>query len=87
MCYETFVRQPSDSGGGALGAGEVLTGKEEFMGLSFTWPLATLGMDERRATVSYGLTNGTVREGRRFWDRYVEENVREDREREKEEMG
>ena len=33
MCYETFVRRPSESGAGALGAGATMTGKEDFLGL------------------------------------------------------
>ena len=80
MCYETFVRRPSESGAGALGAGDVMTGKEEFMGLSFMPPLAFMSDEERRANVSNFITNDSIKEGRRFWDRYVEENERQDRE-------
>lgn len=81
MCYETFVRRPSESGGGVLGAGEVMTGDEEFMGVSFAMPLAFKRMEERRADVSYGVENSTIAEGKRFWERYFEENEREDREK------
>ena len=85
MCYETFVRRPSDSGAGALAAGKVMTGKEDFMSPSFMPPLMFMDMEDRRAHVSYSLTNVTLKKGRRFWERYIEENEREDREREKEE--
>lgn len=81
MCYETFVRRPSESGGGALGAGEVMTGNENFLGLSFMPPLAFMEPEERRANLSYGLTNDSIKPGRRFWDRYVEENERNDSEK------
>lgn len=80
MCYETFVRRPSESGGGVLGAGEVLTGKEEFSGLSFAIPMAVMAPDERRLHVSYVVTSSAIKEGR-FWERNVEENERADRER------
>ena len=77
MGYEAFTRQPSERGGGALGAGEVMTGEEDIMCLSIRPPLLFLGLEERRAIVSFGLTNDTIKEGKRFWDRYVEENERE----------
>lgn len=79
MCYETFVRRPSESGAGALGAGDVMTGDENYMGLSVMPPLAYASMAGRRAAISYGIDNSSIEEGRRFWERYFEENEREDR--------
>ena len=37
-------------------------------------PLAISSPADWRAIVSYGLTNDNIEEGRRFWDRYTEEN-------------
>ena len=75
------MRRPSESGAGVLATGETLVGNESFMGLSIMPPLAFGSIERRRAIVSYGMVNETIKEGRRFWDRYVEENEREDRER------
>ena len=50
---------------------------------SFMPPLEISSPANRRANVSYVVTNDSIREGRRFWDRYIEENERQDRERER----
>ena len=70
MCYETFVRCPSESGNGALGAGDVVTPENAtaFMGLSIAPP--ALSSADKRAVASFGLVNHSIPEGRRWWDRY-----------------
>lgn len=81
MGYETFTRRPSESDGGALGAGDVLTGDVDYMCMSVQPPLAFMSAEERRNMISFGMENPSIEKERRFWDRYLEENQREDGEK------
>lgn len=83
MCYETFSHRPSESGMGALGANEVLLELDTYPSytvLSAQPPLAFSSPEERRQTISFGLVNNAMPPGRRFWERYVQENEQWDKE-------
>ena len=73
MCYETYVRCPSETGRGALGAGDVLTAENlgSYLGTSIQPPPMTA--KDKRDTISYGYVNEHIPEGRRWWDRYRDE--------------
>ena len=73
MCYETFVRCPSESGNGCLGAGEAVTKANmgNFMGTSIQPP--PMNAADKREVASFGYVNEKIPEGRRYWDRYKDE--------------
>ena len=76
MCYETFVRCPSESGNGALAAGDVVTPGADYMALSIMPP--PMSGPDKRAVASFGLVNDSIPEGRRWWDRYRDETEGKD---------
>jgi hypothetical protein len=82
MCYETFAHCPSESGGGVLAIGGVL-GKDDVNYMALSFMPRPLTSTEKRAAMSCGLVNDSVPEGRRFWDRYKEEDENEEKKEDK----